>query len=61
MRTVVISGGNLFQVAARYLDDATRWEEIARLNGLSDPVLSGLQTIKLPPSVSVGRKQYAVG
>jgi len=48
MTTVSISGGNLFRLAAQHLNDATRWEEIARLNGMSDPVLLGLQTIKLP-------------
>lgn len=49
MQVVTVSGGNLFQVAAQYLRDATQWVRIAQLNGISDPWLSGLVTLKLPP------------
>lgn len=52
MRTISVSGGNLFRLAAQHLNDATRWDEIARLNGVSDPVVVGLRTIKLPSVVS---------
>lgn len=48
MRTITVTGGNLFQVAAAELDDATQWNRIAELNGLSDPMLSGLVTLSLP-------------
>jgi hypothetical protein len=48
MRTIVVAGGNLFAIAARELGDATQWVRIARLNGLSDPFISGVMTLKLP-------------
>lgn len=48
MNDINVVGGNLFRIAAHYLDDATRWDEIARINGLSDPMLVGIQTIRLP-------------
>ncbi|MHB1303029.1 MAG: hypothetical protein ACYCZB_06085 [Acidiphilium sp.] len=47
--TVTVAGGNLFSVAAVHLGDATQWIRIAQANGLSDPVLSGLVTLILPP------------
>jgi hypothetical protein len=50
MRTILQSGGTLFHVAASELGDATQWLRIARLNGLSDPVLNGVVALKLPPS-----------
>jgi hypothetical protein len=49
MRTILQSGGTLFHVAAAELGDATQWLRIARLNGLSDPVLQGVVALKLPP------------
>ncbi len=49
MRTILQSGGTLFHVAAAELGDATQWLRIARLNGLSDPLLHGVVELKLPP------------
>jgi nucleoid-associated protein YgaU len=49
MRTITVNGGNLFQLAAQQLGDATQWIRIAQANGLDDPMLSGLQTLKIPP------------
>lgn len=49
MKTVTVAGGDLFRLALARLGDATQWNRIARVNGLSDPVLSGLVTLKLPP------------
>ncbi|MCX7382763.1 MAG: hypothetical protein NT133_15405 [Alphaproteobacteria bacterium] len=49
MRTVTIAGGNLFRVAAEELGDATQWVRIAALNGLKDPMLEGVVTLRLPP------------
>ena len=49
MKTVTVAGGDLFRLALARLGDATQWNRIARANGLSDPVLSGLITLKLPP------------
>lgn len=49
MRTILQSGGTLFHVAAAELGDATQWLRIARLNNLSDPVLTGVVELRLPP------------
>ena len=48
MRMITIAGRNLFHIAAQQLGDATQWIRIARLNNLSDPVLSGVVTLNLP-------------
>jgi nucleoid-associated protein YgaU len=48
MGTIVVAGGDLFRIAAEQLGDATQWLRIAELNGLSDPILSGLVTLRLP-------------
>ncbi len=48
MQTVTVAGGNLFQLAAQYLADATQWVRIAQLNGLSDPMLSGTVPLLIP-------------
>jgi len=48
-RTIVVAGGNLFALAAQYLQDATQWIRIAQANDLSDPVIKGVQTLIIPP------------
>jgi hypothetical protein len=48
MKLVTVAGGNLFRIAAEQLGDATQWIRIAQLNGLSDPTLSGLITLRIP-------------
>ncbi len=48
MKTVTLAGGNMFQLAATELGDATQWIRIAQLNGLSDPMLSGVVTLLIP-------------
>ncbi|MBW4091062.1 MAG: hypothetical protein HIU82_08135 [Proteobacteria bacterium] len=48
MQTLTIAGGNLFQLAAAELGDATQWIRIAQLNNLSDPMLSGVVTLLIP-------------
>lgn len=48
-RVMVVAGGNLFALAAKYLNDATQWIRIAQANNLSDPVLSGVTTLVIPP------------
>jgi len=45
---VTVAGGDLFRLALAHLGDATQWNRIAKINGLSDPVLAGLVTLKLP-------------
>ena len=49
VQTITVVGGNLFALAAQYLGDATQWNRIAQLNGLSDPVIVGQMTLKIPP------------
>jgi hypothetical protein len=48
MRTVIVTGGNLFKVAADELNDATQWIRLAQLNNLRDPMLSGIVTLLVP-------------
>lgn len=54
-QTITVVGGNLFQIAAQYLQDATLWSVIAKANGLWDPVLPSVPTtIKIPRVTSGG-------
>lgn len=44
------TGTTLFAIAEQYLGDATQWDRIASLNGISDPWLTGVpQSILIPP------------
>ncbi len=55
MQTVTVASGTLFGVAVTYLQDATQWNRIAALNGITDPWLSGLTVLQIPdPDVSAG-------
>jgi hypothetical protein len=47
-QVIMVAGGNLFSLAAKYLNDATQWIRIAQVNGLSDPVLQGVSALKIP-------------
>jgi L-ascorbate metabolism protein UlaG (beta-lactamase superfamily) len=52
MTSIQVNGGNLFQIAAQYLGDATQWIRIAQLNGLSDPMINAGPTpviLLIPP------------
>jgi hypothetical protein len=46
---VIVAGGDLYGVAADAYGDATAWVDIARVNGLTDPEIDGIQTILIPP------------
>ena len=48
-KSVQMAGGNLFSLAALELGDATEWNRIAALNGLYDPMITGLVTLLIPP------------
>jgi nucleoid-associated protein YgaU len=48
-QTVTVVGGNLFALAAQYLNDATQWNRIAQANRLSDPQLAGVNRLIIPP------------
>ena len=49
MDTVRVADTTLYHVAAERLGDATQWNRIASLNGLTDPVLRGVCELVLPP------------
>ena len=51
-RQITVSGGNLFQIAAQYLNSAEDWNLIASLNGLTDPFITGTVTLTLPSSTA---------
>ncbi|MDE2470434.1 MAG: hypothetical protein KGL35_17235 [Bradyrhizobium sp.] len=50
-RTQTVAGGNLYGIAANAYGDASGWTGIAKANGLSDPLVSGLQTLHIPPAL----------
>jgi hypothetical protein len=57
MRTIQVTGGNLYQIALQQLGDATQWARIAQQNNLLDPFLLGITTLKIPavnPSLTGG-------
>lgn len=55
MQQIQVPGGNLFQIAAQYLGDATQWNRIAEANGLTDPMIYGLTTLNIPaPNPAAG-------
>ncbi len=48
MTNITVAGGNLFQIAAAELGDATQWIRIAQLNDISDPFLTGIISLLIP-------------
>ncbi|CAH2603220.1 conserved protein of unknown function [Rhodovastum atsumiense] len=54
-KTITVAGGNLFRIAAEELGDATQWDRIARLNGLWDPMLTGVVTLRIPAPAGEGQ------
>lgn len=48
VKTITQTGGSLYQVAAEQYGDATLWGSIASANGLTDPQLSGINTLIIP-------------
>ena len=55
MQVVTVSATTLLQVAAQYLGDPSAWGVIATLNGLRDPWIDGLTTLRLPPAPETSR------
>lgn len=47
-KTITVGGGNLYAIAAQQYGDAQRWTDIASANGLSDPMLTGINTLIIP-------------
>lgn len=48
MQTITVAGGDLYRLALQYLGSAEQWVRIAQANGLIDPVITGLVTLKIP-------------
>ena len=49
IKTITVAGGNLFQLSSQYLGRAEDWNRIAALNGLTDFLITGVVTLKIPP------------
>jgi prophage DNA circulation protein len=47
---VVVAGADLFDLSRRAYGDATEWATIARANGLTDPLVMGIATLRIPPT-----------
>jgi len=50
-KVLVQPGTTLFQVAAKYLGDATQWIRIAQINNLRDPFSIGAPSVVNLPAV----------
>ncbi len=48
VREITLSGGNLYQVAADQYGDASLWGSLASANNITDPQLTGINTIIVP-------------
>lgn len=48
MRSITTTARTLFHIAATELQDATQWVRIAAANNLSDPMLAGVTTLRIP-------------
>jgi hypothetical protein len=60
-KTVRASATTLFEIAMRETGDPLQWVALARLNGLIDPWITGLQTILIPPVPPSGPQSGILG
>lgn len=44
---ITVANTSLYKIAEQYYGDATRWNEIAKLNGLTDPEIRQATTLRL--------------
>lgn len=51
-KTVTTGATNLYAMAANQYGDAMAWTQLAQANGLTDPVISGIATLTVPPARS---------
>ncbi|QTD88735.1 hypothetical protein [Burkholderia anthina] len=49
-KTETVGGSDLFTLASKHYDDPSAWTYIANANGLTDPSLSGINTLIIPPA-----------
>ncbi|MGN6085784.1 hypothetical protein [Trinickia sp.] len=47
-KTVTVGGGDLYTLAAFHYGDASQWTKIAAANGITDPMLTGINTLIIP-------------
>lgn len=47
-KTETVAGGNLFSLAQKNYGDAKQWTTLAFANKTADPMLSGVNTVKIP-------------
>ncbi|WGS53586.1 hypothetical protein LFL96_21245 [Paraburkholderia sp. D15] len=47
-KTITVGGGDLYSIAAQQYGDASRWVDIAAANNITDPVLTGINTLTIP-------------
>jgi hypothetical protein len=50
--TVVQAGGNLYDIASETYGDPSEWVTIAAANGLTDPSLTGVNSLRIPATTS---------
>lgn len=48
-RQVTQAGGDLYRLATTAYGDPSGWTAIAEANGVSDPILTGVNTLRVPP------------
>ena len=56
-QSITTAGGNLLSLASKLYGDATAWPIIAAANKITDPQVTGIQTLTIPPAPS-GPDQY---
>lgn len=52
IKTITTTSGNLINIASDVYGDATQWLGLAKANNLTDPKLTGIQTIVVPTNPS---------
>ena len=59
VKTVTQTGGTLYDLAQQHYGDANQWTAIAYANGLTDPYLTGINTLKIPAKTTDTGGVYA--
>jgi nucleoid-associated protein YgaU len=50
-RQTTQAGGDLYSLATQAYGDPSGWTTIAEANGITDPVLTGVNTLRIPPVI----------
>ena len=53
MLKITVVNPNLFKLAAKHLGDGLKWDRIAKINNLIDPLPQGIFTIIIPQNSTV--------